>query len=397
MNGKLITGLMLVLAAVLGGAGVYLLFQDEAPSNSKDRRPVAEASDADAGQAGDTSSATGAGEREQANAGPSRTGDVTATNNNGQGGTAESGNPRRAPIIQDSTDPVNPNRPGPRPGVRPPSVPDRNPTETHDGSANDRVPVDGEETHGNTGSADGTDGRAPDQPYRGPEAPAGAQTPTSEGSRVTVPGGTQVQPGNPIERSGGTTTTPNPGTPDVPRPNPGAPDAPRPAAGEQPRPAPGGNNNNPATPAPASDPRLTAATKVRLAVPAETLIAVNHSVVLDVAFTSPASVKSSGISFQLTFPSSCLTYIRAEKIDFGGVAKDLAVSETGNGSLMVVCFGINQDEIPSGAKIRFTFSVTRNMEAGWSGDFGILNSSATNPEAKRNEVEALSGKVRFGS
>lgn len=388
---------MLVLAAVLGGAGVYLLFQDEAPNKVKDRRPVAESGQTNPDQASDASSATGAGEREQAKAGTPRTGDATAANNNGLGGTAETGNPRRAPTLEDSTQPVNPNRPGPRPGVRPPSSPDRNPTESHDGTARERETVEGEESHGSTGSADGTEGRAPDQPHRRTETPIGVQPPGSEGNPVVIPGGTQVPPENPIERSGGGIPRPNPGTPDAPKPNPGTPDAPKPAAGEQPRQVPGGNGNNPSAPAPAPDPRLTAPTKVRFAVPAETLIAVNHSVVLDVVFTSPASVKTTGINFQLTFPSSCLTYIRAEKIDFGGVAKDLAANETGSGSVKVICFGINQDEIPTGAKIRFTFSVTRAMEAGWSGEFGLLNASAASPGGTRNEVEALSGKVRFGS
>jgi len=425
MNGKLVSVLLLVAAVGLGGVGFWLMSQDDKPKRTAERgtandgnteednagrRPVT--NEAGARDAGSTSGATS-----------TTNGDMAA-----KGPTAKDVRENKGPhSFTNDGGPVNPNRPARSPG-KPASggsgngdgsVPGEGnadePVEGHDpvnpdgtsGHAGEHVvpgkPLDGRQPPGTQPAPDGTHQPAPrqpatpsvPQPYT-PQSPnPGEQNPPPVPGESNNPG--DVPPHNP-------NGVPQP-TPNQPRPNNPRPDQPETPRNDTPRTPTPDNGNTPDTPSSPDnnpvvqvpDPRLTAPAIVRLSVPAVTYIAVNQNVVVDVVLSQPANFKTSAISFDFLFPSTCLRFVGATKENFGQAQKDVTVREASSGLLKAVCFGMNTTEIPSGAIIRLTFAVSRAMDAGWSGKFEFVNPATSTPDAKKNQTEGLAGDVRFSN
>jgi len=424
MNGSAVSGLLLLAALGLGAAGFYLMTADDGPEFTV--KPVA-VRDADqpkrASPDKNTSQLPGSGERADRISAPlENKGAQDANVAQGQSGTlngkATSG---RAPA---------PGRPADNRVPRPFDFPNpnyRNPNASDEAKGDEVVVQDGGVVVNEDGEIVNPDGTpSPDSP-RGqgdtvqPRDASGNSTPDSTTPRIEIPNPTRTT--TPADGTGensssngsngsDTSSQPSEGTtyrvPGVPVPNPNSqpqpnnrptpkPDAPKPDAPKPDTPPKADPDRNAPEVPNQNDPRAAAPTKVRFAVPATTLIAVNQTVTVDIDITQPEALQHTGVSLQFLFPSSCLRFVSATKVDFGSAdaRKDLTSSNPSEGVLTILCFGMNQALIPSGAKIRLNFEVTRTMPAGWAGEFDMINASSATPGATKNPVEVVKGSVRF--
>ncbi len=183
-----------------------------------------------------------------------------------------------------------------------------------------------------------------------------------------------------------------PAKPDAPSETPAKPKADAP--GEQPKPD--------AKPIPVpqqpENPRLTVPTKVRYEVP-ETIEIDGESLEVWVAMKAPEGKLPAGLQFDVEFPTAVLKLEgKPELSDFGNAQKQAISTSIKEGLVRVIVFGLNQNTIPSGARIKLKFSVTKpEKPEAWSGTIKLLNGGAASPDAKEIDTEAFDGTLKFAA
>ncbi len=156
---------------------------------------------------------------------------------------------------------------------------------------------------------------------------------------------------------------------------------------------PADNNSGDSTSQP--DPRLSPPSKVRFAAPSTVVLTHNASVVIPITYSAPVGTSMAGVQFDVTFPNTVLRFVGNPQLaNFGNVTKQVASNEVSPGHLRIIIFGLDQNEIPTGATVKLTFAATR--PAGqWSGQLGVQDIAATTPDAKALEAEAFGATLKF--
>jgi len=154
-----------------------------------------------------------------------------------------------------------------------------------------------------------------------------------------------------------------------------------------------------ATPAPVPVPAPTpqeppAVTNVEFTIPEVSVGELGGTVTIPVTLLIPKGVEVAAVSFDVSIPSTLLTYRSGTLVGFGASSKDLTAKEFESGTVKVIVFGMNKNPIPFGARIELTFDVAKRVEAGLSlvGDIRVEKADAATPDAKRLTVVADHGK-----